>query len=63
MTGPAWSGQVGGREKKGSMGALVKGPFPQIKTFPTPVATPGKHAYQPREQVPHAMPGGPLPCH
>ena len=32
------------RERNGLMGALVKVPFPQIKTFPTPLATPWESA-------------------
>ena len=39
----------------------AKGPFPQIKSLPAHIATPGKPAYQSTEQIPPAMPHGPVP--
>lgn len=34
----------------------AKGPFPQIKSLPAPIAMPWKHVYQSTEEIPPAMP-------
>lgn len=44
-------------------GASVEGPQPQIESMPAHIATPGKPACQPAEEVPPAVPLGSVTLH